>query len=91
MSIYRVFALGISTGTVVAASILGQNPSFHDKRSEGIVAGARNDTSYYYNLTATSAQCPTLLTDDLQTSLEEFDGLFPPESVPLVLSSKTRH
>lgn len=81
MSVYKVLAFGFTASTLVAASILGRSPSSPVKRSDGIVAGAENGTTYYYNLTATSAQCPTLLTDDLQTSLEEFDGLFPPEQV----------
>lgn len=79
MSIYRTLALGVSTATLVTASFLGQSPSFPVKRSDGIVAGAENGTSYSYSLTKTSEQCPTLLTADLQTSLQEFDGLFPPE------------
>ncbi|KAJ4386703.1 hypothetical protein N0V93_009601 [Gnomoniopsis smithogilvyi] len=79
MSIYTIFALGVSASTLVTASILGHSHSLPVKRSNGIVAGEKNGTSYSYNLTTTSAQCPTLLAADLQTSLEEFDGLFPPE------------
>lgn len=74
---------GIFVLTLVTAAILEHNPLLPVKRSEGTVAGAENGTSYYYKLTATSAQCPSLLVADLQTSLGEFDGLFPPELVQL--------
>lgn len=83
MSTYRTFALGILTATLVSASVFGQSPPIQVKRSDGIVAGVDNSTSYYYNLTETSQQCPTLLAADLQTSLEEFDALFPQQLVKM--------
>lgn len=88
MSIHRAFALGISTATLVSASLFGQRSSLPVKRSDGIVAGVDNSTSYYYNLTETSQQCPTLLAADLQTSLEEFDALFPQELVKMTYYGK---
>lgn len=81
MPLYRIFALGVSAATLVTASILGQSHPFPVKRSDGIVTGATNGTFYPYKLTATSAQCPSLLTADLQTSLKRFDAMFPPELV----------
>ena len=79
MTFSKLFTLAVSASTLATASVLGQN--FPVKRSEGTVAGAEDGTCYHWNSTGTSAQCPTLLLTDLQTSLVQFDPLFPPESV----------
>lgn len=82
MASSKIFALAVSACALATASGLAQrHPGFSFKRSQGTVAGAENGTSYYWNSTSTIAQCPDLTTADLQTSLEQFNGLFPPESV----------
>ena len=82
MTFSKLFTLAVTTSTLATGSVLGQRYSnFLVKRSDGTVAGAEDGTSYFWNSTGTSAQCPTLLSTDLQTSLLQFDALFPPESV----------
>lgn len=80
----KLFTLAVSASTLAAAFVPGleqRHSNFQVKRSEGTVAGAEASTSYYWDSIKTSAQCPTLLVTDLQTSLVQFDPLFLPESV----------
>ena len=86
MTFFTLFILAVS------AFVLGQRHSnFPVKRSEGIVVGAEDGTSYAWESTGTSASCPTLLVPDLQASLVQFDPLFPPQSdSPVLLSVKLR-
>ncbi|KAH8803427.1 bacterial alpha-L-rhamnosidase-domain-containing protein [Xylogone sp. PMI_703] len=80
MAFPKLFTLMVAASTLTTASVLGQRyANFPVKRSEGTVAGAEEGISYFWNTADTSEQCPTLLANDLQTSLVQFDGLFPPE------------
>lgn len=74
MTFSKLFTFAVSVSALTTAYVLGPV-----KRSAGTVAGAEDGTSYFWNSTETSAQCPTLLPADLQTSLVQFDGLFPRE------------
>lgn len=81
MAFSKIFTLAVSAFALAAASRLQRNSDLSVKRSQGIIPGAENSTSYTWNSTGTSAQCPSLTPADLQTSLSEFDSLFPPELV----------
>ena len=76
----KALVLIVSTTSLVTATVLGASGTL-SKRTEGTVAGAEDGVSYHYNLTGTSAQCIELSVADLESSLEQFDTLFPPESV----------
>lgn len=76
----KALALTVSATSLVTAAVLGSSHTL-TKRSDGTVAGAEDGTSYHFNSTGTSAQCTQLSVADLESSLAQFDSLFPPQSV----------
>ncbi|KAI3400775.1 hypothetical protein diail_1984 [Diaporthe ilicicola] len=78
MFFWKALALTVSTTSLVTAAALGSSHTV-TQRSEGIVPGAEDGTSYYFNSTGTSETCAGLSVADLESSLEKFDTLFPPE------------
>lgn len=80
MYFLKALVLAVPTTHLVAAAILGSSHT-EIKRSEGTVPGAEEGTSYHFNSTGTSAQCAGLSVADLESSLERFDPLFPPQLV----------
>ncbi|KAG8157092.1 hypothetical protein KVR01_013082 [Diaporthe batatas] len=73
-----VLTLAVSAASLASASVLGQGHAHRPtKRSSGTVAGAEAGTFYTWSSDGTTAQCPDLPTADLETSLDQFDGIFP--------------
>ncbi|KAL9615809.1 MAG: hypothetical protein Q9160_009242 [Pyrenula sp. 1 TL-2023] len=80
MTFSKLLTLAVSASALATASTLKQrHPNLPVKRSDGTIIGAEPGISYQWNSTGTSAQCPALLVTDLQTSLTQFDSLFPPQ------------
>lgn len=80
MFFWKALVLTVSTASLGTAAVLDSSHT-GIKRSEGTVPGAEDGTSYHFNSTGTSEQCPGLSVADLESSLARFDPLFPPQSV----------
>ncbi|KAL1880068.1 hypothetical protein Daus18300_001431 [Diaporthe australafricana] len=78
MFIFKALVLAVSTTSLVTASVLGSSHTW-SRRSEGTVAGAEDGVSYHFNSTGTSDTCVGLSVADLESSLVQFDTLFPPQ------------
>lgn len=78
MAFSKFLTLAVSAASLVSASVLGQGfAHLPTKRSSGTVDGAEDGTSYTWYSDGTTAQCPDLPVADLETSLDQFDGIFP--------------
>lgn len=78
MGFSKILTISVWAASLASASVLGQSYAhLPTKRSSGTVAGAEDGTSYTWYSDGTTAQCPNLPVADLETSLDQFDGIFP--------------